>query len=198
MWRRSRVTEGPTSRAFLLFLVRLLPIISITDFAPCLLYSAMPGKAVQALKQTQAENPLILIDEIDKMSGGGGGGGSWGGDPSSALLEMLDPEQNGAFTDHYLDLPVDLSKVLFVCTANMLSTIPAPLLDRMEVLEVSGYVSEEKKAIAKGYLSPQAKKASGLEKADVEIEDSAVTALIQYYCRESGVRNLKKHIEKVR
>lgn len=158
----------------------------------------MPGKAVQALKQTQAENPLILIDEIDKMSGGGGGGGSWGGDPSSALLEMLDPEQNGAFTDHYLDLPVDLSKVLFVCTANMLSTIPAPLLDRMEVLEVSGYVSEEKKAIAKGYLSPQAKKASGLEKADVEIEDSAVTALIQYYCRESGVRNLKKHIEKVR
>jgi Lon-like ATP-dependent protease len=158
----------------------------------------MPGKAVQALKQTQAENPLILIDEIDKMSGGaGGGGGSWGGDPSSALLEMLDPEQNGAFTDHYLDLPVDLSKVLFVCTANMLSTIPAPLLDRMEVLEVSGYVSEEKRAIAKGYLAPQAKKSSGLEKADVEVDDSAVTALIQYYCRESGVRNLKKHIEKV-
>ncbi|CED82275.1 atp-dependent protease la [Phaffia rhodozyma] len=159
--------------------------------------AAMPGKAVQALKQTQAENPLILIDEIDKISGGGSANGSYGGDPSSALLEMLDPEQNGNFTDHYMDLPIDLSKVLFVCTANMLNTIPAPLLDRMEVLEVSGYVSDEKKEIARNYLMPQAKKASGLETADVTIEDGAVDGLIQYYCRESGVRNLKKQIEKI-
>lgn len=96
-----------------------------------------------------------------------------------------------------MDLPIDLSKVLFVCTANMLNTIPAPLLDRMEVLEVSGYVSDEKKKIARNYLMPQAKKASGLESADVQIEDEAVDGLIQYYCRESGVRNLKKQIEKV-
>ena len=109
---------------------------------------AMPGKAVQALKKTKTENPLILIDEIDKMGRGFG-------DPTAALLEMLDPEQNNAFLDHYLDVPVDLSKVLFICTANVLDTIPEPLRDRMEIIDISGYVAEEKLAIAQRYLIPQ-------------------------------------------
>ena len=109
----------------------------------------MPGKAVQALKKTNTENPLILIDEIDKMGRG------WQGDPTAALLEMLDPEQNSSFMDHYLDVPVDLSKVLFICTANVLDTIPEPLRDRMEIIDISGYVAEEKMAIAEKYLVPQ-------------------------------------------
>lgn len=105
---------------------------------------AMPGKMIQCLKKTKAENPLVLIDEIDKIGRGG-----YQGDPSSALLELLDPEQNHNFLDHYLDVTVDLSKVLFVCTANQIETIPEPLKDRMEIIEVSGYVAEEKLAIAK-------------------------------------------------
>ncbi|KAF8871449.1 Lon protease C-terminal proteolytic domain-containing protein [Infundibulicybe gibba] len=137
------------------------------------------------------ENPFVLIDEVDKIGRG------HNGDPASALLEMLDPEQNNSFLDHYMDVPVDLSRVLFVCTANNLDTIPAPLLDRMEVLEVSGYVSEEKAVIADKYLGPQAKEASGLKEADVVLEPSAIDVLIKYYCRESGVRNLKKHIDKI-
>ncbi|GAA5953274.1 hypothetical protein JCM21900_004471 [Sporobolomyces salmonicolor] len=152
---------------------------------------AMPGKIIQALKKVQTENPLVLIDEVDKIGRG------HNGDPSSALLEMLDPEQNSQFLDHYLDVPVDLSRVLFVCTANTLDTIPAPLLDRMEVLEVSGYITEEKAAIASKYLAPQAKEGAGLKNADVELQDDAVAALIRYYCRESGVRRLKQQIEKV-
>ncbi|GAA5860063.1 hypothetical protein JCM8547_003079 [Rhodosporidiobolus lusitaniae] len=152
---------------------------------------AMPGKIIQALKKVQTENPLVLIDEVDKIGRG------HNGDPSSALLEMLDPEQNAQFLDHYLDVPVDLSRVLFVCTANTLDTIPAPLLDRMEVLEVSGYITEEKAAIASKYLAPQAKEGAGLKGADVELQDDAVAALIRYYCRESGVRRLKQQIEKV-
>ncbi|KAI0316908.1 ATP-dependent protease La [Amylostereum chailletii] len=152
---------------------------------------ALPGKIIQALKRVGTENPLVLIDEVDKVGRG------YNGDPSSALLEMLDPEQNTAFLDHYMDVPVDLSRVLFVCTANVLDTIPAPLLDRMEVIEVSGYVSEEKTKIAERYLAPQAKEASGLKDADVELDSAAVDALIKYYCRESGVRNLKKHIDKI-
>ncbi|KAJ7083844.1 Lon protease C-terminal proteolytic domain-containing protein [Mycena crocata] len=152
---------------------------------------ALPGKIIQALKRVGTENPLVLIDEVDKIGRG------INGDPSSALLEMLDPEQNNAFLDHYMDVPVDLSRVLFVCTANNLDTIPAPLLDRMEVLEVSGYVSEEKAQIAARYLGPQAKDASGLKTADVLLDERAVDVLIKYYCRESGVRNLKKHIEKI-
>ncbi|OJT06649.1 Lon protease -like protein, mitochondrial [Trametes pubescens] len=152
---------------------------------------ALPGKIIQALKRVGTENPLVLIDEVDKIGRG------HNGDPASALLEMLDPEQNTAFLDHYMDVPVDLSRVLFVCTANMLDTIPAPLLDRMEVLEVSGYVSEEKAQIASKYLGPQAKEAAGLKEADVQLEPSAVDVLIKYYCRESGVRNLKKHIDKI-
>jgi len=104
---------------------------------------AMPGKIIQCLKKTKTENPLVLIDEVDKIGKG------YQGDPASALLELLDPEQNANFLDHYLDVPVDLSKVLFICTANMLDTIPEPLKDRMEMIEVSGYVAEEKTAIAK-------------------------------------------------
>ncbi|GAA5835085.1 hypothetical protein JCM9279_007196 [Rhodotorula babjevae] len=152
---------------------------------------AMPGKIIQAMKKVQTENPLVLIDEVDKIGRG------HNGDPSSALLEMLDPEQNSQFLDHYLDVPVDLSRVLFVCTANSLDTIPAPLLDRMEVLEVSGYITEEKAAIASRYLAPQAKEGAGLKNADVELGEDAVAALIRYYCRESGVRRLKQQIEKV-
>ncbi|KAI8809117.1 Lon protease C-terminal proteolytic domain-containing protein [Cladochytrium replicatum] len=152
---------------------------------------AMPGKVVQALKKVQTENPLIMIDEIDKLGRG------HQGDPASALLELLDPEQNNSFLDHYMDVPIDLSKVLFVCTANMLDTIPAPLLDRMEIIPLSGYVSEEKVAIASKYLSPQARSAAGLTESQVEVTTDAIEGLIRYYCRESGVRNLKKHIEKI-
>ena len=153
---------------------------------------AMPGKLVQALKSVQTQNPVILIDEIDKIGQGGSSG-----DPTAALLEVLDPEQNSTFVDHYLDLSLDLSKVLFVCTANVLETIPGPLLDRMEVINLSGYVSEEKKEIAKQYLIPRAKEQSGLDKYPVTIDQSALDELIVHYCRESGVRNLKKQIERI-
>ncbi|THX72713.1 lon protease-like protein [Aureobasidium pullulans] len=152
---------------------------------------ALPGRIIQALKKCQTENPLILIDEVDKIGRG------HQGDPSSALLELLDPEQNNSFLDHYMDVPVDLSKVLFVCTANMTDTIPRPLLDRMEMIELSGYVADEKMAIAERYLSPAAKDLSGLKDVDIEIEKEAIAELINKYCRESGVRNLKKQIEKV-
>lgn len=152
---------------------------------------AMPGKLIQCLKKTKTENPLVLIDEVDKIGRG------YQGDPSSALLEMLDPEQNVNFLDHYLDVPVDLSKVLFICTANILDTIPEPLRDRMEMIEMSGYVGEEKLAIARQYLIPQAMKDSGLKVEHIDIKDSALTTLIKSYCRESGVRNLQKHIEKI-
>ncbi|KAF2464523.1 ATP-dependent protease La [Lindgomyces ingoldianus] len=152
---------------------------------------ALPGRIIQALKKCQTENPLILIDEVDKIGRG------HNGDPSSALLELLDPEQNNSFLDHYMDVPVDLSKVLFVCTANMTDTIPRPLLDRMEMIELSGYVADEKMAIAERYLGPAAKEISGLKDVDVTLEKEAIIELINKYCRESGVRNLKKQIEKV-
>ncbi|KAJ1653140.1 ATP-dependent Lon protease pim1 [Dispira simplex] len=152
---------------------------------------AMPGKVIQALKKVQTENPLVLIDEIDKLGRG------HQGDPASALLELLDPEQNNSFLDHYMDVPVDLSKVLFVCTANVLDTIPGPLLDRMEVIQLSGYVAEEKVAIADRYLVPQAKKTNGLDHTNVELTQSAIQELIRAYCRESGVRNLKKQVDKI-
>ncbi|CAL1689546.1 unnamed protein product [Lasius platythorax] len=152
---------------------------------------AMPGKVIQCLKKTKTENPLILIDEVDKIGKG------HQGDPASALLEMLDPEQNVNFLDHYLDVPVDLSKVLFICTANVIDTIPEPLRDRMEMIDMSGYVAEEKLAIAKQYLVPQARNECGLSNDQINIQDNALTTLIKSYCRESGVRNLQKHIEKV-
>lgn len=119
------------------------------------------------------------------------------GDPTSALLELLDPEQNANFLDHYLDVPVDLSKVLFICTANVTDTIPEPLKDRMEMIDVSGYVMEEKLAIAQKYLIPQLMKTSGLTPEQIKIDESALVALVHSYCRESGVRSLQKHIEKV-
>ncbi|KAL8802747.1 MAG: hypothetical protein Q9200_006478 [Gallowayella weberi] len=152
---------------------------------------ALPGRIIQALKKCQTENPLILIDEVDKIGRG------HQGDPSSALLELLDPEQNNSFLDHYMDVPVDLSKVLFVCTANMTDTIPRPLLDRMEMIELSGYVADEKMAIAERYLAPAAKELSGLKDVAVNLDKAAIEELIKSYCRESGVRNLKKQIEKV-
>lgn len=149
---------------------------------------ALPGRIIQALKKCQTENPLILIDEVDKIGRG------HQGDPASALLELLDPEQNSSFLDHYMDVPVDLSKVLFVCTANMTDTIPRPLLDRMEMIELSGYVADEKMAIAEKYLAPQAKALSGLDKVNVNLQKDAIDELIKSYCRESGVRNLKKQV----
>lgn len=152
---------------------------------------ALPGRIIQALKKCQTENPLILIDEVDKIGRG------HQGDPSSALLELLDPEQNNSFLDNYMDVPVDLSKVLFVCTANMTDTIPRPLLDRMELIELSGYVADEKMAIAERFLAPVAKDLSGLKDVDVALNRDAIEELINKYCRESGVRNLKKQIEKV-
>ncbi|XP_077187935.1 lon protease homolog, mitochondrial [Paroedura picta] len=152
---------------------------------------AMPGKIIQCLKKTKTENPLILIDEVDKIGRG------YQGDPSSALLELLDPEQNSNFLDHYLDVPVDLSKVLFICTANVTETIPEPLRDRMEMINVSGYVAQEKLAIAEKYLVPQARVLCGLDETKASITPEVLTVLIKQYCRESGVRNLQKQVEKV-
>ncbi|XP_053177721.1 lon protease homolog, mitochondrial [Scomber japonicus] len=152
---------------------------------------AMPGKIIQCLKKTKTENPLVLIDEVDKMGRG------YQGDPSSALLELLDPEQNANFLDHYLDVPVDLSKVLFICTANVIDTIPEPLRDRMEMINVSGYVAQEKLAIAERYLVPQLRSLCGLTEEKASISSEALSLLIKQYCRESGVRNLQKQVEKV-
>ncbi|XP_016330021.1 LOW QUALITY PROTEIN: lon protease homolog, mitochondrial-like [Sinocyclocheilus anshuiensis] len=152
---------------------------------------AMPGKIIQCLKKTKTENPLVLIDEVDKIGRG------YQGDPSSALLELLDPEQNANFLDHYLDVPVDLSKVLFICTANVLDTIPEPLRDRMEMINISGYVAQEKLAIAERYLVPQLRTLCGLDKEKAKITPDALSVLIRQYCRESGVRNLQKQVEKV-
>ncbi|AAS53384.2 AFR013Cp [Eremothecium gossypii ATCC 10895] len=153
---------------------------------------ALPGRLIHALKRCQTENPLILIDEIDKLGRTG-----HQGDPASALLELLDPEQNKTFLDTYLDFPVDMSKVLFVCTANTLDTIPRPLLDRMEVIELSGYVADEKVKIAERHLIPAAKKSTGLGSANINLTSDSIVALLKNYCRESGVRSLKKHIEKI-
>lgn len=153
---------------------------------------AMPGKLVQCLKTTGYSNPMVLIDEIDKL-----GSGRHQGDPASALLELLDPEQNSSFRDHYLDTPLDLSKVLFVCTANILDTIPGPLLDRMEVIRLSGYIKDEKVAIARSYLEPQVCTSSGVPKDKAVVTDAALDRLIEEYCREAGVRNLKNKLEKI-
>ncbi|KAK5980498.1 hypothetical protein GCK32_012321, partial [Trichostrongylus colubriformis] len=153
---------------------------------------AMPGKMIQCLKKVRTENPLVLIDEVDKIGGAG-----YHGDPASALLELLDPEQNANFNDHFLDVPVDLSRVLFICTANVTDQIPGPLKDRMELIDVSGYLAEEKVVIAQRYLIPQARKETSLTEEQFVIEDSAVEEIIKHYCRESGVRNLQKHIDRV-
>ncbi|CAB4268284.1 unnamed protein product [Prunus armeniaca] len=152
---------------------------------------AMPGKMVQCLKNVGTANPLVLIDEIDKLGRG------HAGDPASALLELLDPEQNANFLDHYLDVPIDLSKVLFVCTANVVEMIPNPLLDRMEVISIAGYITDEKMHIARDYLEKTTREACGIKPEQVEVTDAALLALIENYCREAGVRNLQKHIEKI-
>ena len=152
---------------------------------------AMPGKFVQAFKDVGVMNPVIMLDEIDKL------GSSHQGDPASALLETLDPEQNNQFLDHYLDLRLDLSKVLFVCTANTLDSIPGPLLDRMDVIRLSGYISEEKLAIAKHHLWPRQLERAGLRKSQLRITDKALRNVIEGYAREAGVRNLEKQLAKI-
>jgi len=152
---------------------------------------ALPGKFVQALKDVQVENPVIMLDEIDKI------GSSFQGDPASALLEALDPEQNSEFLDHYLDMRIDLSKTLFVCTANQLDTIPAPLLDRMDVIRLSGYTSEEKLAIAKQHLWPKLLKKNKLLKKQLNITDAALKHVIEDYAREAGVRGMDKLLQKI-
>ncbi len=152
---------------------------------------ALPGKLVQALKEVEVMNPVIMLDEIDKL------GASYQGDPASALLETLDPEQNVEFLDHYLDLRLDLSKVLFICTANTLDSIPGPLLDRMETIRLSGYITEEKHAIAKRHLWPRLLERTGVPKQRLSITDGALTAVIEGYAREAGVRQLEKQLGKI-
>lgn len=152
---------------------------------------AMPGKFIQAIKEAGTANPVIMLDEIDKV------GASYMGDPASALLEVLDPEQNADFLDHYLDVRFDLSKVLFICTANQLDTIPGPLLDRMEVIRLAGYITSEKLQIAKHHLWPKQLKRAGLKRGQLQISDSALRALIEGYAREAGVRNLEKQLGRI-
>jgi len=152
---------------------------------------AMPGKIIQGLKITKTDNPVFMIDEIDKL------GVSYQGDPSSALLEVLDPEQNIAFRDHYLDLPFDISNVLFIATANTLDSIPSPLLDRMEVIRLSGYIPVEKVNIAKKYIIPKSLVKHGLSETDVTFSKTALLGIAESYAREAGVRNYEKSVDRI-
>jgi ATP-dependent Lon protease len=149
---------------------------------------AMPGTVIRALRDAESRNPVFMIDEIDKM------GADWRGDPASAMLEILDPQQNSSFRDHYLDLPFDLSKVLFVCTANQLETIPPPLIDRMDVIELPGYTEAEKLEIAMRYLVPKQLREHGLAPAKIEIAVPALRVIVREYTREAGVRGLERRI----
>lgn len=152
---------------------------------------AMPGRIVQAIRRAGSNDPVFVLDEVDKL------GSDWRGDPSSALLEVLDPEQNNSFRDHYLDVAFDLSKVMFIATANLLDSIPAPLRDRMEILELNGYTDEEKQGIARRFLIPKQEKAHGLNEGLLEWTDEGLSFLIQNYTREAGVRNLEREIATV-
>lgn len=152
---------------------------------------ALPGKFIQAIRETQVANPIIMLDEIDKI------GASYHGDPASALLEVLDPEQNSDFLDHYLDVRFDLSKVLFICTANQLDTIPAPLLDRMEVIRLAGYIASEKMAIAKHHLWPRLLERSGISAQRIKLSNATLRQIIEGYAREAGVRNLEKQLGRI-
>lgn len=152
---------------------------------------SMPGKILQKLAKVEVKNPLFLLDEIDKMSA------DFRGDPASALLEVLDPEQNHTFNDHYLEVDYDLSDVMFVATANSMSTIPVPLLDRMEVINLSGYIEDEKINIATRYLVPKQIKNNGLEDSELEITEDAIRGIVRYYTREAGVRSLEREISKI-
>lgn len=152
---------------------------------------AIPGRVINNIKESGKNNPLFLLDEIDKI------GADFKGDPASALLEVLDPEQNSTFTDHFLEIPFDLSKVLFITTANDLSTIPGPLRDRMEIIEVPGYTKQDKVKIAQKYLVPKEIKENGLKKENIKISERAIDDIIEHYTRESGVRNLQRTIARV-
>jgi ATP-dependent Lon protease len=149
---------------------------------------AMPGTIIRALRDAESRNPLFMIDEIDKM------GADYRGDPASAMLEVLDPEQNATFRDHYLDMPFDLSDVMFITTANTLDTIPGPLRDRMEIIQIAGYTEEEKLQIAKRYLVPRQIERNGLKKSWITIGDRALRRIIEEYTREAGVRGLEREI----
>ncbi|MGE5407985.1 MAG: endopeptidase La [Syntrophothermus sp.] len=152
---------------------------------------ALPGRIVRALRDAGTMNPVILLDEVDKV------GADWRGDPSAALLEVLDPAQNHSFRDHYLDVEVDLSEVVFVATANLVDTIPAPLLDRMEVIAFDGYTTEEKLAIARGYLLPRQLRRNGLRAEEVEVSDEVLRGVVSEYTREAGVRQLERELGKL-
>lgn len=150
---------------------------------------AMPGRIMEGMKRSGASNPVMVLDEVDKLAK------DYGGDPASALLEVLDPEQNSTFTDHYMNVPYDLSNVLFVCTANTIDTIPEPLLNRMEVIQFPGYTASEKEQIAKRHLLPRAMESTGIQPKELKVSDKAVARIISEYTAEAGVRGLKKQID---